>query len=128
MPDMIVWDEERGYYSKSLSYGSDLGAPAIRLEDVKGWKSTQALSVNHQLGAKFEELKSQLEKLYEEYSWNDLIYNHAQYAFIPVIGQTYHLYRRDDMTVFLSLVEPECWKHEHLGSFSLDSSNKWCKT
>ena len=38
-PDLVVWDEEKGYYSKELSYGSNVGAPAIKLEDVGGWKN-----------------------------------------------------------------------------------------
>mgnify|MGYP000598406580 CR=1 FL=1 len=41
-PDLVVWDEEKGYYQKELTYGSNVGAPAIKMEDVGGWKQTQA--------------------------------------------------------------------------------------
>ncbi len=33
-PDLVVWDEERGYYQRELTYGSNHGAPAIKLEDA----------------------------------------------------------------------------------------------
>lgn len=126
-PDIVAWDKERGYFSKGLTYGTNLGAPAIKVDDVVGWRSREAAGVNHQLGAKFDELRMEMEKLYEEYNWNELIYNHAHYSFIPVIGHVYHLYRREDQSIFMSLIEPQFWAKEHLGSFRLDSSNKWCK-
>ncbi len=42
-PDIVVWDEEKGYYAKNLPYASDLGAPAIKVDDVKGWRQRQFL-------------------------------------------------------------------------------------
>jgi len=35
-PDLVVYSEEKGFYSKELTYGSNVGAPAIKLEDVSG--------------------------------------------------------------------------------------------
>ena len=26
-PDLVVWDEEKGYYQRELTYGSNHGAP-----------------------------------------------------------------------------------------------------
>lgn len=126
-PDNVVWDEEKGYYSKELSYGTDLGAPPITLEDVKGWRAREAAGVSNQIGAKFEELKQEMIKLHEEFQWNQLIYSQVDYSFVPVIGHTYHLYKRENGTMFLSLIEPSQWRKEHLGSFLLESSNKWRK-
>jgi hypothetical protein len=126
-PDIIAWDAERGYYSKELTYGTNVGAPVIKFEDVIGWRAREVTSVNHQFETKYNELKDAIEKLYEDYNWNELIYNHVEYSFIPVIGEVYHLYRRDNFSLFLSLIEPNCWNKEHLGSFKLDSSNKWIK-
>ena len=126
-PDIIVWDADRGYYSKELTYGSNVGAPAIKTEDVIGWRDREVVNVNHQFKTKYEELKAEIEKLVSDYNWNDLIYRFAQYSFIPVIGETYHLYERDDTSYFMSLIEPTQWKKKHIGSFKLDSSNKWIK-
>ena len=33
-PDLVVWNEEKGYYAKELTYGRNIGAPAIKLDDV----------------------------------------------------------------------------------------------
>jgi hypothetical protein len=126
-PDIIVWSEEKGYYSKELIYGSNLSAPVIKLEDVKGWRIREVVNVNHQFLTKYEELKKEAEKLFDEYNWNELIYHHTEYNFIPVIGQTYHLYKRKNGNFFLSLIDPNQWKKEFIGSFILTSSNKWVK-
>ena len=45
----------------------------------------------------------------------------------PVIGETYYLYVGDDGGMFLSLIEPNMWNREHIGSFTLNSERKWIK-
>ena len=82
--------------------------------------------VNKQLETKFLELKEEYQRLVEEYKWNDLVYN-AQFSFEPVIGQTYHLYIRHNGEIFLSLISPDEWNKESLGSFKLNSEQKWVK-
>jgi hypothetical protein len=109
-----------------LPYGSNVSAPAIKVEDITAWKSVNAVKVNHQLQTRFNELKEEYKKLVEEYKWNELVYN-AKFAFEPVIGQTYHLYIGRDGNIFLSMIEPNQWKYECVGSFLLDSNNKWNK-
>lgn len=126
-PDIIVWDDIKGYYAKGLTYGSNLSAPAIKIEDVKGWRNIGVINVNHHFKSKFDELKFALENLFEEFNWNELIYNHVEYNFIPVIGQVYYLYKKSDESLFLSLIEPTSWNRIYIGSFKLDSSNKWVK-
>ncbi len=109
-----------------LPYGDNVGAPAIKVEDITAWKSINAVKVNHQLQTRFNELKEEYKKLVEEYKWNELVYN-AKFAFEPVIGQTYHLYIGKDGNIFLSMINPNEWKYECVGSFVLDSNNKWNK-
>lgn len=125
-PEMVVWDEERGYYQNILPYATNVGAPAIKIEDVNGWKRGAALEVNKQLRTKFDELKSEYESLVEEYRWNDLIFK-AEYNFKPVIGEIYHLYLRENGSIFLSMISPSEWKMEYIGSFKLTSTQKWKK-
>jgi hypothetical protein len=125
-PDLVVWDEEKGYYQKELTYGSNVGAPAIKMEDVGGWKQTQANIANKQFKTRYEELKTEFQKLIDEVNWNDLVYT-SKYSFIPVMGETYHLYIKNDETMFLSLISPEQWTQKHIGSFQLDSTQKWIK-
>ena len=45
-PDIIVWDENRGWYASKLEYGSNVGAPAIKpnTQEVTLWKQTGMLS------------------------------------------------------------------------------------
>ena len=109
-----------------LPYGSNVSAPAIRVEDTTLWKNTNAIKVNHQLQTRFNELKEEYKKLVEEYKWNELVYN-AKFNFEPVIGQTYHLYVGKDGNIFLSMINPNEWTYECVGSFVLDSNNKWNK-
>jgi len=125
-PDLIVWDEQRGYYAKSLTYGTNTSAPAIKLEDVEGWKQQSAVKVNHQFKTRYDELVEEAKKLLDEYDWNKIVYT-AKYSFQPVIGHTYHLYMNDDETLFLSLIEPHEWKRKFIASFKLDSTEKWLK-
>jgi hypothetical protein len=60
----------------------------------------------------------------KEFEYNELVYN-AKFAFEPVIGEIYHLYRGTDGTNFLSLIAPYECAREHLGSFKLNSNKKW---
>jgi len=125
-PDLVVWDEEKGYYQKELTYGSNVGAPAIKMEDVGGWKQTQANIANKQFKSRYNELKTEFQKLIDEVNWNDLVYT-SNYSFIPVMGEIYHLYIKNDDSMFLSLISPNQWKQKHIGSFRLDSTQKWIK-
>lgn len=125
-PDLVVWSEERGYYQGQLTYGSNLGAPAIRIDDVKGWKQNQVSQVNKHFGTRFEELKEEFSKILEEVYWNEMVYE-SEYSFLPVVGDVYHLYKRENKTTFLSIIEPNSWSEEYLGSFKLDSNKKWNK-
>jgi len=125
-PDLVVWSDEKGYYSKELTYASNVGAPAIRLEDVGGWKQMQAQNANKIFTKKYEEIKDEFKKLVDEVSWNEFVYS-ATYNFVPVIGETYYLYERDNGTIFLSLIEPNEWNMKCLGATRLESNNKWLK-
>ena len=109
-----------------LPYASNVGAPAIQIENIDLWKQRGVHKVNRQLETKFLELKQEYQKLVEEYKWNDLVYN-AKFSFEPVIGQVYHLYPRNNGEIFLSLITPEEWGKESLGSFRLNSEQKWIK-
>jgi hypothetical protein len=126
-PDIVVWDEERGWYASKLSYGSNVGAPAIRPDDVDGWKLTNVKRANDYFKTRFDDLKKEYEKLIDEYRWSELVYT-AKYNFEPVIGKSYYLYN-DDSGAFLSLISPDEWstKSEFIGTFRMDAQHKWEK-
>jgi hypothetical protein len=123
-PDNVVYSNEEGYNASLLSYSTNVGAPVIRVDDVVSWKSRGITNVNKELELKFNELKAQYESLMKEYEWNELVYS-ARFAFEPVIGEIYHLYRGDDGIHFLSLIAPSEWNKEHIGTFKLNSDKKW---
>ena len=125
-PDNVVFSEKEGYNASILPYGTNVSAPAIQMEDVDSWKMRGVLKVNKQLSTKFNELKLEYQKLVEEYQWNELVYK-AKFSYEPVIGETYHLYIGNDGGVFLSLISPNEWNKEHIGSFQLNSEQKWIK-
>ena len=109
-----------------LPYGSNVGAPAIKLENLQTWKDTRVQSVNKQFEGRLLELKKEYDSLIEEYKWNDLVYQ-SKFSFEPVINKIYHLYYSTNGSTFLSLVEPHEWNKEHIGSFRYNHDNKWIK-
>lgn len=125
-PDLVVWDEEKGYYQRELTYGSNHGAPAIKLDDVNGWKQSQIHSANKQFKTRYDELKEEFQKLVDEVNFNELVYS-SKYSFIPVVGESYYLYDKGDGTTFMSLISPNQWNQKYIGTFKLDSTSKWVK-
>ena len=124
IPDNVVYSVEEGFNANVLPYSTSVGAPVIRVDDVVSWKSRGIDNVNKELGNKFNELKLQYQKLMEEYEWNELVYS-AKFSFEPVIGEIYHLYRDAVGVNFLSLISPQEWNREHIGTFKLNSDKKW---
>ena len=94
------------------------------MDNVVDWKNIGIRNVNREFESKFNELKAEYEKLMQEYEWNEILYN-AKYSFEPIIGETYHLYLAKDGSNFLSLIHPDFWNKEHIGSFKLNSNKKW---
>lgn len=125
-PDQVVHDEDRGFYSAILPYATNVGAPAIITEDTNAWKQRGINKINKQLEAKFNELKAEFQRMIDELKWNELVYS-SKFNFEPVIGETYHLYVGNDGNVFLSLISPNEWNRECIGSFYLNSDQKWIK-
>lgn len=125
-PDNVVWDEEKGYYAKMLPYGSNIGAPAIKPDDISTWKREKIEKTNKYFTKKYEEIRSEYEKLIEEFEWNRVVYS-SNYRFEPIIGEKYYLYRKKDGELFLSIITPDEWTQDFVGAFEMDSENKWKK-
>ena len=123
-PDNIVYSQTDGYNANILPYATNVGAPAIRIDDVVSWKSRGVTTVNKEFQSKFNELQMQYQRLVEEFEWNELVYS-SKFSFEPVVGEIYHLYRNTDGGNFLSLIGPQEWNKEHIGTFKLNSDKKW---
>lgn len=109
-----------------MPYGTDLGAPSIRPENIENWKNSKIIKVNKEFSNRYEFLKKQYDDLIEEFKWNDMIYG-SKFNFEPVVGETYYLYYGQNGKKFLSLIEPNQWNKEHIGTFTLNFDNKWIK-
>ena len=109
-----------------LPYGSNVGAPTIKQEDVSLWKNEKVNKTNQYFHTRYEEIKEEYRKLIEEFEWNKLVYE-SKFTFTPIKGHTYHLYQKEQGGLFLSLIEPELWNQIFVGSFKLDSNDKWIK-
>lgn len=126
-PDLVVWNKTDGYYSKSLTYGSNHGAPMIRVDDVTSWKQSKVNDLNSRFKAEYEEIVNQAKKLKDEFEWNEFIYTKVTYTFLPIVGHTYHVYEKDNGSFFMSIIEPTAWNKVCAGSTKLETTNKWIK-
>ena len=126
-PDQVVFNETTQRYDAAIKqYGTNIGAPSISTTNVKTWKNVGISKVNHLLNTKFSAVQKEYEQLLEEHKWNDIIYN-TEYNFEPIVGQIYHLYNREDGSTFLSVIAPETFKYEFIGSFQLTFEQVWKK-
>lgn len=126
-PDNVVYNDQTQSYEAAIKpYATNLGAPVIEYEDVSTWKNRGINRVNHHLKTRFDSLKTEYDKMVETHYWNDLLYR-TKFSFEPVIGEIYHLYKNKKGKLILSLIEPNQWKQEHLGTFRLDTDQMWHK-
>ncbi len=124
-PDLVVYNEETGTYDAALRpYATSVSAPKITTEDLTTWKNNYIKAFNHKTQAKFDAIKQEYQALLEEIQENNRILE-AEFNFEPNIGSVYHLYAREQKKPFLSLIEPDQCKFEHLGSYVLNHERIW---
>lgn len=126
-PDQVVYNTETERYDASLkAYATDVSAPVITTTDTLAWKNRNINKVNKHIQTKYNELKEAYDQMMEQYEYNNLVYG-ASFNFEPVVGDTYHLYLREDESTFLSIIAPEECNFNHIGSFYLDADGIWHK-
>lgn len=126
-PDNVVFNTETQQYDAALKpYATSVNAPVITTTDSIAWKNRSINKVNHKLKSRYAELKVEYEKMMQEYEYNKLIFS-AKFTFEPIIGEIYHLYKKENNEAFLSIIAPnECHFHA-LGSFYLSADQIWKK-
>ena len=125
--DNVVFNAETQKYDAALKpYATSLGAPVIIPTDTIAWKNRSINKINNKVTAKFLELKAEYENMIQEFEYNKLIFN-AKFSFEPIIGEVYHLYKRENKETFLSLISPEQCNFNSLGSFYLNADQIWEK-
>ena len=109
-----------------IPYPTNVGAPQIVPTNIDFWKQKNLVKLNKHYSTEFEELKEKYESLVSNFKWNELIYN-SKFNFEPVMGEIYFLYQKTNGELFLSLISPDEWNFELIGSFRLSSTNRWEK-
>ena len=126
-PDNVVFDTETRKYDAALKpYATSVGAPVITTTDTIAWKNRSINKVNHKVQTKYLELKAEYEKMMREFEYNQLIFD-AKFSFEPIIGETYHLYKRENGESFLSVIAPNQCNFNFIGSFYLNVEQIWEK-
>ena len=109
-----------------IPYPTNVGAPQIVPNNIDFWKQKNLVKLNKHYSTEFQELKEEYESLVSNFKWNELIYN-SKFNFEPVMGEIYFLYQKTSGELFLSLISPDEWNFELIGSFRLSSTNRWEK-
>lgn len=126
-PDNVVFNPETKTYDAAIKpYATSVGAPAITCTDNTPWKKRSITKINHKIEAKYLELQAEYQKMMEEFEYNKLIFD-AKFTFEPVIGEIYHLYKRENGDTFLSLIAPDECNFDAIGSFYLNADQTWQK-
>ena len=126
-PDNVVFSTETQKYDAALlPYATSVGAPVIVNTDTVAWKNKCSNKVNHKMEARYLELKAEYNKMIQEFEYNKLIFD-AKFNFEPILGEVYHLYKRNNGETFLSIITPEQCNFNLLGSFYLNADQIWEK-
>jgi len=121
-PDNIVFDENKKMFDANIKhYPTTVGGQ--KFEVLKVDKS-DALKADKYFNKRLGELKEEWNKLVGEYESTKLIYE-TTYNFQPILGEVYHIYRTNNDKTFLSLINPNEWGKEHLGSYRLNTNGTW---
>lgn len=98
-----------------LPYAHTVGGAVIRPIDKGRTKGLAVKAMHKQTDMQLAQLRRQMEQLAEEarkiqyrVEISEIIYG-ADMGFKPLIGKTYHLYRRADETAVLSVIGPQEW-------------------
>ena len=123
-PDSVVWDENHEtYFAKLLPYSSSLSGPIIEIPNIDAFKKKGVDKVSKQFQAELSDLQEKIKSFVSIAADTQQVYS-AHFKFEPIVGKVYFLYQGKKKT-FLSLVEPNQWDKEHLGTFRLNSEYKW---
>lgn len=119
----------------TLAYPHTVGGVVIRPEDVGRVKANALSAMNQQTELQLDQIREQIRLLAEQVERIEkrkqvsmLIYG-AEMGFDPLIGHDYHLYRKRDGRLVLSMVKPTEWgrsmPYEHVASVRLLSDHTW---
>jgi hypothetical protein len=122
LPDNIVYNEDIQKFDANIKhYPTTVGSQKFEILQVD---KSDALKADKYFNKKLDELKKEWDKLVSEYESTKLIYK-TKYSFQPILGEVYHIYMGNDGESFLSLINPNEWDREYLGSYRLNTNGTW---
>ena len=121
-PDNVVFNHKTGQYDAfKKEYPTSFNSKNFDLEKIENIKTESKPYFKE----KFLEIKSKYDNLIEKLKWNEIIFK-SNHRFNPIIGKEYYLYKNKNIT-FLSIIKPNEWKMEYIGTFKLDTKHTWQK-
>ena len=105
---------------------SDVQLNGIIEFDGISWKKLCINEVQKEFDDRLDDIRNKFDELQEEFYWNKLVYE-SEIRFEPGIGRFYHLYEKENGNRFLSLIAPNEWNMNYIGSFKLKHNRKWEK-
>lgn len=122
--DKVVHNEKIGYYGYTLEYGTTLSSPPIQIENVSGWKNEKLIQLKRNFDTELKLVQDKYNEIVESWIVNERVYS-AKCSFIPVMGNVYHLFINKKGEEFLSIISPDEWDMEWIGSYELSLDGKW---
>ena len=123
-PDNIVYNDETGKFDANLkNYPTTVGSQKF---DTIVVDKSEGIKADKYFNSRLTELKKEYDSLVSKYVDTKLVYD-SDYNFQPIVGETYHLYERKNGSTFLSMISPNDWKQEYVGSFILLNNGTWEK-
>jgi len=113
----------------TMPYGDSVSAPAITQVDTAAYREVKSREASSKLRSRYDELQDEFRKLVETSEDTQRMYD-ASISFVPVVGKTYHLYRRENGTEWVSMVSPSDFGnyfHEFIGSYRLATDSVWIR-
>ena len=113
----------------TMPYGDSVSAPAITKVDTSGYRQVKSKEASAKLRGRYEELQEEFRQLVATSEDTQRMYD-ATVSFVPIIGHTYHLYRRENGEEWVSMIAPEEFRtyyHEYIGSYRLATDSVWIR-
>jgi len=119
-PDNVVYNYNLHKFDASLKpYPTDLGAPPFNNQLTIGEQAKSRFK------SRIESIQSQWLDLCKDWEIHHMV-SAAECSFAPDVGGVYHLYKRNDGSIWLSIISPAHWKlDKYIGSYRLNHDGCW---
>lgn len=123
-PDSVVWKEGKGWAASTLTYGTSVGGPPIKLPDLST-NGKRLVDLGHHFQSRLDDLKRQYEQVLRDFELNERLWS-AELRLTPRPGEIYHLYNLKGKD-FLSIISPDEWGRDmgYVGTYEMNVDGKW---